>query len=66
MGYTDAPPGMKDLLTQLLKVLLEDDPRLSALPEDCHGLEETALPNITSLSRDCLHPIIDKGKCIRV
>ena len=48
-GYTDPPPRMKDLLLQLLQVLLEDDPHLSALPEDCHGLEEIALPNITSL-----------------
>ena len=60
------PPGMKDLLPQLLQVLLEDDPHLSALPEDCHGLEEIALPNITSLSRDCLHPVTDKGRSIKV
>ena len=67
-GYTDSspPPGMKDLLPRLLQVLLEDDPHLSALPEDCHGLEEIALPNITSLSRDCLHPVTDKGRSIRV
>ena len=65
-GYTDPLPGMMDLLPQLLKVLLEDDPHLSTLPEDCHGLEEIALPNITPLSRDCLHPVIDKGRCIRV
>lgn len=65
-GYTDPPPGMKDLLPQLLQVLLEDDPHLSALPEDCHGLEEIALPSSTSLSRDCLHPVTDKGRSIRV
>ena len=47
--YSSPPPGMKDLLPRLLQVLLEDDPHLSALPEDCHGLEEIALPNITSL-----------------
>lgn len=64
-SHTCFPPGMKDLLPQLLDVLLEDDPHLPALPEDCLGLEEIALPNVTSLSRDCPHPIPDKDRSIK-
>ena len=65
-GHTDPPPGIKDLLPQLLEVLLEDDPHLSALPEDCLGLEEIALPNVKSFSRDRPHTMTDKGRGIKV
>lgn len=51
--YTQIPqPGMEHLLIQLLAVLLEDDPHLSDLLEDCDRLKKTVLFNVTSLSKD--------------
>lgn len=56
MWHTDhCPPGMKHLLIHLLGVLLEDDPHLSALLEDCHRLKKIPFFNVTSLSKDSPH-----------